>query len=101
MFQESGWKEGIVTPRGDYGIAQINKVSHAYLSERLGIYDFADSFNSISGGVYLMQEYINKGYTVRQAMTAYRWGEAHALSPDPEGYYDRIAAFTTGLCRIN
>lgn len=101
LFQESRWQEGLVTEKGDYGIAQININIHQHLSEILGITDFANSYNSVTAGMYLMYEYISKGYTVRQAMTAYRWGEANAYNADPENYYDTVCYFTEHLFREN
>lgn len=101
LFHESRWQEGLVTERGDYGIAQINISMHPHLTEALGITDFANSYNSVTAGLYLMHSYISRGYTVRQAMTAYRWGEGRANDPDPENYYDTVCGYTQCLFREN
>ena len=39
LFHESRWQEGLVTDRGDYGIAQINISMHPHITEVLGITD--------------------------------------------------------------
>lgn len=101
LFHESRWQEGLVTERGDYGIAQINISMHPHLTEILGITDFANSYNSVTAGLYLMHDYISRGYTVRQAMTAYRWGEGRANDPDPENYYDTVCSYTQYLFKEN
>lgn len=101
LFHESRWQEGLVTEKGDYGIAQINTSMHPYLTEALGITDFTNSYNSATAGLYLMHDYLSRGYTVRQAMTAYRWGEGKAFDPDPENYYDTICGYTQCLFREN
>lgn len=101
LFHESRWQEGLVTDRGDYGIAQINISMHPHITEVLGITDFANSYNSVTAGLYLMHDYLSKGYTVRQAMTAYRWGEGKVNDPDPENYYDTVCGYTQCLFREN
>lgn len=101
LFHESRWQEGLVTEKGDYGIAQINTSMHPYLTEALGITDFTNSYNSVTAGLYLMHDYLSRGYTVRQAMTAYRWGEGKAFDPDPENYYDTVCEYTQCLFREN
>ena len=101
LFHESRWQEGLVTERGDYGIAQINISMHPHLTDILGITDYANSYNSVTAGLYLMNNYFSRGYTVRQAMTAYRWGEGKANDPDPENYYDTVCGYTQCLFREN
>ena len=101
LFHESKWQEGLVTERGDYGIAQINISMHPHLTDVLGITDYANSYNSVTAGLYLMNNYLSRGYTVRQAMTAYRWGEGKANDPDPENYYDTVCSYTQCLFREN
>lgn len=101
LFHESKWQEGLVTERGDYGIAQINISMHPHLTDVLGITDYANSYNSVTAGLYLMNNYLSRGYTVRQAMTAYRWGEGKANDPDPENYYDTVCGYTQCLFREN
>lgn len=101
LFHESHWQEGLVTERGDYGIAQINISIHPFLTEALGITDFSNSYNSVTAGLYLMHDYLSRGYTVRQAMTAYRWGEGRVNEPDPENYYDTVCYYTQFLFREN
>lgn len=101
LFHESRWQEGLVTERGDYGIAQINISMHPHLTDALGITDYANSYNSVTAGLYLMNNYLSRGYTVRQAMTAYRWGEGKANDPDPENYYDTVCSYTQCLFREN
>ena len=101
LFHESRWQEGLVTERGDYGIAQINISMHPHLTDALGITDYTNSYNSVTAGLYLMNNYLSRGYTVRQAMTAYRWGEGKANDPDPENYYDTVCSYTQCLFREN
>ena len=101
LFHESHWQEELVTERGDYGIAQINVSIHPFLTDALGITDFSNSYNSVTAGLYLMHDYLSRGYTVRQAMTAYRWGEGKVNDPDPENYYDTVCYYTQFLFREN
>lgn len=55
--QESTFKVDAYNPDGSYGLAQINKVNHEWLSEELGIEDFYDPTSNLEAGLYLLKHY--------------------------------------------
>lgn len=81
LYYESQYKTDVVSQSGDYGIAQINKCNHKWLSKELGITDFLDAKQSISCNIYMMSDYLKK-YSVESSLFCYNTG-----SPDGSNTY--------------
>lgn len=77
LYYESEYKTTAKSKTNDYGIAQINKCNHEWLSKELGITDFLDPKQSILCNVYMMSGYIEK-YGPEKALTKYNTGKAKA-----------------------
>lgn len=78
MWLESNFNEKVVSKTNDYGLMQINKINHKWLSEKLGITDFLDAKQNIKAGVYMLSTYLLKYEDVDKALMAYNLGEAGA-----------------------
>lgn len=87
LYYESEYKTDIVSASNDYGIAQINKSNHEWLSEELGITDFLDAKQSISCNIYMMSDYLKK-YSVESSLFCYNTG-----SPDGSNTYSRNISY--------
>lgn len=74
LFYESLYKADAVSPSNDYGIAQINKCNHEWLSKELGITDFLDPEQSILCNIYMMSNNLKK-YSVESSLFCYNTGK--------------------------
>lgn len=75
MFSESSFKVDIISKSNDYGLMQINKCNHGWLSEILGSDDFTDPYISIEAGCLMISDYLHK-YDIAPALVAYNRGES-------------------------
>ncbi len=78
MNRESEYTTGAISKTGDYGIMQINKINHKWLTEELGITDFLDPEQNILSGVYMLAELTEKYDDLHRILMAYNMGERGA-----------------------
>ncbi|NLZ53034.1 MAG: lytic transglycosylase domain-containing protein [Thermoanaerobacteraceae bacterium] len=78
MWHESNFNEKAVSETNDYGLMQINKINHKWLSEKFGITDFLDAKQNIKAGVYILSTYLLKYEDIDKALMAYNLGETGA-----------------------
>ena len=78
MWHESNFNEKAVSRTNDYGLMQINKINHKWLSEKFGITDFLDAKQNIKAGVYILSTYLLKYEDIDKALMAYNLGETGA-----------------------
>ena len=76
MYHESGFQADIVSGTNDYGLMQINKCNHGWLSKKLGKSNFLDPYTSIEAGVYILSDYLKKYDDVQTALVCYNMGES-------------------------
>lgn len=76
MYHESGFKTNVVSSTNDYGLMQINKCNHGWLSKELGKSDFLDPYTSIEAGVYILSDFLKKYDDVQTALVCYNMGES-------------------------
>ncbi len=75
MSVESDFRTDIVSEGGDYGLMQINKVNHEWLSDKLGVTDFLEPKQNIQCGVYMLSALIEKYEEPHKVLMAYNIGE--------------------------
>ena len=51
---ESAFQPDVISETDDYGLMQINKCNHEWLSEKLGITDYLDPRENMLAGVYML-----------------------------------------------
>lgn len=56
---ESGFNPSAVSKTGDYGLMQINKGNHKWLSEKLDVSDFLDAAQNMKCGIYMLAFSLN------------------------------------------
>jgi len=88
MWQESNFNAAAVSPTDDYGLMQINKVNHKWLSAELGITDFLDAKQNIKAGVHLLSKLVGKYKDPHAVLMAYNLGEGGAAAKWRQGIYN-------------
>lgn len=75
MERESSFKEKEISKTNDYGLMQINKVNHRWLSDELGINDFLDAKQNILAGIHILTGLTQKYGDQNKVLMAYNCGE--------------------------
>lgn len=76
--QESEFETNVISDTGDYGLMQINKSNHEWLSETLGVTDFLDAKQNIRAGVFVLRKLFEKYDSTSKVLMAYNMGEGTA-----------------------
>ena len=77
MYVESGFQAHKISSTNDYGMCQINKSNHAYLTRQLGVTNFLDPYQNIKAGAFFLARYFKSwGKSVSDTATL----ELHALN---------------------
>lgn len=87
MGHESRYNETVISKTNDYGLMQINRGNHSWLSDKLGITNFLSAKQNIRAGIYMLSTYLNKYSTVNEALMAYNMGEGGARKQWNAGNY--------------
>jgi cell division protein FtsL len=87
MWHESNYTADVISRTNDYGLMQINKINHEWLSETLGIENFLDPHQNIHAGVYMIAKLIHKYDDTSKALMAYNMGERGAANYWTTGVY--------------
>ena len=95
MWRESEFVPTIISKTNDYGLMQINKINHEWLSEKLGITDFLDEEQNIHAGVFMLSLYLHKYEDIDKALMAYNMGENGAKKRWDAGIYSTNYTRTT------
>ena len=95
MWRESEFVPTIISKTNDYGLMQINKVNHEWLSEKLEITDFLDEEQNIHAGVFMLSLYLHKYGDIDKALMAYNMGETGAKKRWDAGIYSTNYTRTT------
>lgn len=84
--QESTFRPTVISS-GNYGLMQINRINHNWLSDTLGITDFLNPYQNIKAGTYMLSSLYNKYGTFSAALMAYNLGESGANRYWTQGIY--------------
>ncbi len=84
MYVESGFNPNAISKTNDYGMCQINKGNHAYITRQIGVTNFLDPYQNIEAGAFFLARYFKswgqKGFdraTLElHALNAYNRGDA-------------------------
>ncbi len=85
---ESSYRADVISETGDYGLMQINKMNHEYLSETLGITDFLEPYQNIRGGLFVLRKLFEKYQTPEKVLMAYNMGENAASRLWEQGIFE-------------
>ena len=95
MWRESEFVPTIISKTNDYGLMQINKINHEWLSDKLEITDFLDEEQNIHAGVFMLSLYLHKYGDIDKALMAYNMGENGAKKHWDAGTYTTHYTRTT------
>lgn len=77
MYVESGFQAHKISSTNDYGMCQINKSNHSYLTRQLGVTNFLDPYQNIQAGAFFLARYFKSwGKSASDTATL----ELHALN---------------------
>ena len=85
---ESSFREDVISRTNDYGLMQINKINHKWLSEAYGITDFLDPYQNVYCGIEILSQHYSRYQDVDKALMAYNLGETGARRLWNEGTYE-------------
>lgn len=85
--QESSFRPNVISPTNDYGLMQINKMNHGWLSKELGITDFLDARQNVRAGMYILRGLFEKYEDPAMVLMAYNMGEPGAKKLWNKGIY--------------
>lgn len=86
--QESSFQADVISGSGDYGLMQINKINHPYITETLGITDFLEPYNNIRSGMFILRKLFEKYETPEKVLMAYNMGETGASRLWEQGIFE-------------
>jgi hypothetical protein len=85
---ESSFKADTISSTNDFGLMQINKVNHKWLTANLGINDFLDPYQNTKAGVHMLNDLFQKYEEPAKVLMAYNCGESGARKLWNQGIYE-------------
>ena len=84
---ESSFRTGAISGSNDYGLMQINKINHGWLTEKLGVTDFLDPYQNTRSGIFILRKLFEKYEDTEKVLMAYNLGETGAARLWEKGIY--------------
>lgn len=85
---ESSFRENVISRTNDYGLMQINKINHEWLSKEYGITDFLDPYQNVFCGITILSQHYIRFQDVDKALMAYNLGATGAKRLWNKGTYE-------------
>lgn len=85
--KESNFTSDVVSKTNDYGLMQINKCNHEWLSNTLGITNYLDPEQNIRAGVFVLRKLFEKHKEPELVLMCYNMGEGGASKLWNKGVY--------------
>lgn len=87
IFKESTFRPDVISASGDYGLMQINRLNHQWLSKELGVTNFFDPEQNVTAGIYMLSQLFEKYDYPAKVLMAYNMGEGGASKLWKQGIY--------------
>ena len=85
---ESDFQADLISETNDYGLMQINKMNHEWLSKELDITDFLDPYQNMKAGCYVLSKLMDScDGNVTKALMSYNMGYEEADTLWKNGIY--------------
>lgn len=85
---ESTFRANVVSKTNDYGLMQINKCNHEWLTDKLGVTDFLDPYQNIKSGVHILSGHLEvTNGDIELALMRYNNGATGAKKLWDKGIY--------------
>lgn len=86
--QESGYQPNAVSNTDDYGLMQINKVNHGYITDEIGVTNYLDPYENVRAGMFILRKLFEKYETPEKVLMAYNLGESGAKALWDKGVFE-------------
>lgn len=86
--QESGYQTDAVSNTDDYGLMQINKVNHGYITDEIGVTNYLDPYENVRAGMFILRKLFEKYETPEKVLMAYNLGESGAKALWDKGVFE-------------
>ena len=86
--QESGYQPDAVSNTDDYGLMQINKVNHGYITDEIGVTNYLDTYENVRAGMFILRKLFEKYETPEKVLMAYNLGESGAKALWDKGIFE-------------
>jgi hypothetical protein len=86
--QESGYRPDAVSNTDDYGLMQINKVNHGYITDEIGVTNYLDPYENVRAGMFILRKLFEKYETPEKVLMAYNLGESGAKALWDKGVFE-------------
>lgn len=102
IYHESTYKADVISSTNDYGLMQINKVNHGWISADLGISNFLNPYENCHAGIYMLSILFDKYDNPHLVLMAYNFGEGRARQLWASGvfsskYSDKVVNYSNRL----
>ncbi len=87
IWQESTFRSDVISGTNDYGLMQINKINHEWLTQTIGVTDFLDPYQNIRAGTFILRKLFEKYKDPSMVLMAYNMGEGGAGRLWKQGIY--------------
>lgn len=85
---ESSFRADVVSKTNDYGLMQINKINHDWITETIGVTDYLDPYQNIRAGVYVLRKLFERYEDTDMVLMCYNMGEDGAERLWDKGIYE-------------
>ena len=88
IHHESRFDPSVVSKTNDYGLMQINRGNHGWLSKELGITNLLDPIQNVEAGIYILSLLVPKYDNIHKVLMCYAAGENGAKKKFNRGIYE-------------
>ena len=100
---ESSYRADVISKSNDYGLMQINKMNHEWLTETIGVTDYLDPYQNIRAGCFILRKLFEKYQDTETVLMCYNMGETGASRLWEKGVFSTV--YTESIlniqCRFN
>lgn len=87
MQKESSFRSDVISATDDYGLMQINKCNHKWLTDTIGVTDYLDKEQNIRAGVFVLRKLFEEYTDPNLVLMAYNMGADGAETLWNKGIY--------------
>lgn len=87
MQKESSFRSDVISSTDDYGLMQINKCNHKWLTDTIGVTDYLDKEQNIRAGVFVLRKLFEEYTDPNLVLMAYNMGADGAETLWNKGIY--------------
>lgn len=85
---ESSFRADVVSKTNDYGLMQINRSNHDWITETIGVTDYLDPYQNVRAGMFVLRKLFEKYQDADMVLMAYNMGEDGATRLWDKGVFE-------------